>query len=274
MLTDLTSQLGAKLVIASIAVAFALLIFFLVARAWRNRGSGHFIRAGRGREPRLAVIDTTAVDQRRRLVLVRRDAVEHLILIGGPSDIVVESRIGAVDMAAKPAAVSQTLQERPEKTSPVSDDADREPTPEVEPRKATTAAAVPADVDVDEIFDNHRERVFGPAAGEQTLPHHVRAYVDDDFDLPKQTQGAGPAEPQTPGARASVVRFEDFLDSEVDSDLSNVRPNERSGPPAAPVVRDAPARPMQPAAGQSGTADDRVLSEEMSRLLSDLSHKR
>ena len=38
----------------------------------------------RGRMPRLAVIDAAAVDGRRRLVLVRRDNVEHLIMIGGP----------------------------------------------------------------------------------------------------------------------------------------------------------------------------------------------
>jgi hypothetical protein len=43
--------------------------------------------------PRLAVIDAAAVDGRRRLVLVRRDNVEHLLMIGGPSDIVVEPNI-------------------------------------------------------------------------------------------------------------------------------------------------------------------------------------
>ena len=47
----------------------------------------------RGRMPRLAVIDAAAVDGRRRLVLVRRDNVEHLLMIGGPTDIVVESNI-------------------------------------------------------------------------------------------------------------------------------------------------------------------------------------
>jgi hypothetical protein len=35
-----------------------------------------------------------ALDGRRRLLLVRRDDVEHLLLIGGPADLVVESGIG------------------------------------------------------------------------------------------------------------------------------------------------------------------------------------
>jgi hypothetical protein len=38
-------------------------------------------------------MDSATVDTRRRLVLVRRDNVEHLILIGGPSDVVVEQNI-------------------------------------------------------------------------------------------------------------------------------------------------------------------------------------
>src|ERR1700712_5496868 len=62
----------------------------------------------RGRMPRLAVIDAAAVDGRRRLVLVRRDNVEHLLMIGGPSDIVVEPNIvrampGRDQMAPRPA---------------------------------------------------------------------------------------------------------------------------------------------------------------------------
>jgi flagellar protein FliO/FliZ len=54
-----------------------------------------------GRQPRLAVIDAAAVDNRRRLVLIRRDNVEHLIMIGGPTDVVVEQNIvRAVPVAA------------------------------------------------------------------------------------------------------------------------------------------------------------------------------
>ena len=49
--------------------------------------------AARGRQPRLAVIDAAAVDGRRQLVIIRRDNVEHLLMIGGPSDVVVEQNI-------------------------------------------------------------------------------------------------------------------------------------------------------------------------------------
>jgi hypothetical protein len=39
------------------------------------------------------VIDSAAVDARRKLVIIRRDNVEHLLMIGGPSDVVVETNI-------------------------------------------------------------------------------------------------------------------------------------------------------------------------------------
>jgi flagellar protein FliO/FliZ len=46
-------------------------------------------------EPRLGVIEQAPVDSRRRLVLVRRDDVEHLIMTGGPVDVVIETNIVA-----------------------------------------------------------------------------------------------------------------------------------------------------------------------------------
>ncbi|MDF3810494.1 flagellar biosynthetic protein FliO, partial [Rhodopseudomonas sp. BAL398] len=66
------------------------LVAWLVRRFAGNRLGAN---SNRGRMPRLAVIDAAAVDGRRRLVLVRRDNVEHLLMIGGPTDIVVEPNI-------------------------------------------------------------------------------------------------------------------------------------------------------------------------------------
>lgn len=55
---------------------------------------------------RLDVVEHAAVDNRRRLVLVRRDNVEHLIMTGGPVDVVIET--GIVQRAVtRPEAVEQ-----------------------------------------------------------------------------------------------------------------------------------------------------------------------
>src|SRR4051812_2939497 len=76
--------------------AFLVVLALIGAAAWLvRRFAGNRLGANpnRGRMPRLAVIDAAAVDGRRRLVLVRRDNVEHLLMIGGPTDIVVEPNI-------------------------------------------------------------------------------------------------------------------------------------------------------------------------------------
>lgn len=77
-------------------VAFIVVLALIGVAAWlvrRFAGSRVGANTQRGRMPRLAVIDAAAVDGRRRLVLVRRDNVEHLLMIGGPTDIVVEPNI-------------------------------------------------------------------------------------------------------------------------------------------------------------------------------------
>lgn len=76
-----------------------IIVLVIVALFWPFRGSlrDRLARvmpgASRDRRARLAVLNVAAVDNRRRLVLIRRDDVEHLIMIGGPSDIVIEQNI-------------------------------------------------------------------------------------------------------------------------------------------------------------------------------------
>uniref|UniRef100_E6VHJ2 Flagellar biosynthesis protein FliO n=1 Tax=Rhodopseudomonas palustris (strain DX-1) TaxID=652103 RepID=E6VHJ2_RHOPX len=86
-------------------LAFLAVLALIGAAAWlvrRFAGNRLGTNASRGRMPRLAVIDAAAVDGRRRLVLVRRDNVEHLLMIGGPSDIVIEPNIVRATPARDP----------------------------------------------------------------------------------------------------------------------------------------------------------------------------
>jgi flagellar protein FliO/FliZ len=76
--------------------AFVVVFGLLALALWlvRRFGGERLTNAAtRGRQPRLAVVDTATVDPRRRLVLIRRDNVEHLLMIGGPTDVVVEPNI-------------------------------------------------------------------------------------------------------------------------------------------------------------------------------------
>jgi hypothetical protein len=44
-------------------------------------------------ERRLDIVEQSNLDGRRRLILIRRDNVEHLIMTGGPVDMVIETGI-------------------------------------------------------------------------------------------------------------------------------------------------------------------------------------
>jgi len=83
-------------------IAFVFVLLLIGAAAWvvRRFGGARVEAAARGRQPRLAVVDSAAVDSRRKLVIVRRDNVEHLLMIGGPSDVVVETNIVRAAAAA------------------------------------------------------------------------------------------------------------------------------------------------------------------------------
>lgn len=97
-----------------VAAAILLVVLYVLVRLARVLTSGTFVVGGRNRKPRLSVMDAAAVDARRRLVLVRRDDVEHLILIGGPTDVVVESNIQLIARARS--APGETETTRPPRT--------------------------------------------------------------------------------------------------------------------------------------------------------------
>lgn len=94
----LDSLLGTQLgTAAKFAIAFLLVLGLIgVTALILKRFGGNRMPlsgGGRNRQPRLAVLDSAVVDSKRRLVLIRRDNAEHLLLIGGPSDVVVETNI-------------------------------------------------------------------------------------------------------------------------------------------------------------------------------------
>jgi flagellar protein FliO/FliZ len=77
------------------SLAFVTMLGLIGATVWAVR---RFADAPRGSQSRLAVVDYASVSGRRRLILVRRDNVEHLVMIGGATDVVVESNIAAAPL--------------------------------------------------------------------------------------------------------------------------------------------------------------------------------
>ena len=136
MLDDVVGEYGSRFLLAAGGVGLALLLLIIVLWVIRSRAPSPFVRGGRNRQPRLQVLDAAAVDARRRLVLVRRDDVEHLIMIGGPSDIVIESRILPV-AAEQPESADRP---QPVEQRPIS--VVRPETPPVSPPRPPVAARV------------------------------------------------------------------------------------------------------------------------------------
>src|SRR5262245_1860978 len=88
-------------------IAFVVVLLLIGAATWlvRRFGATPLDHAAPSRQPRLAVVDAAAVDGRRKLVIIRRDNAEHLLMIGGPTGVVGETNIvRAGPLAARDAA--------------------------------------------------------------------------------------------------------------------------------------------------------------------------
>ena len=77
-------------------LALALVLALIAGLAWlAKRGMfGALPITGGPRRRRLTVIETAALDGRTRAVLLRRDATEHLVVVGPHGVAVVERGLG------------------------------------------------------------------------------------------------------------------------------------------------------------------------------------
>jgi hypothetical protein len=78
-------------ILAALCLLIGVALVFVLFRIVFGRGIK--LPGGRSRQQRLGVVDAFEIDRQRQLVIVRRDNVEHLLMIGGPTDVVVESSI-------------------------------------------------------------------------------------------------------------------------------------------------------------------------------------
>ncbi|MDB5508298.1 MAG: flagellar biosynthesis protein FliO, partial [Hyphomicrobiales bacterium] len=95
-MTFLNNLLGEGPLATIVAVALGLLVLVIVLAVIYRLSVGQGLRqapGARSRQPRLGIVDAFDLDRQRQLVLVRRDNVEHLIMIGGPNDLLIEPAI-------------------------------------------------------------------------------------------------------------------------------------------------------------------------------------
>ncbi|MBP0115563.1 MULTISPECIES: flagellar biosynthetic protein FliO [Bradyrhizobium] len=248
-------------------VAFIVVLALIGVAAWlvRRFGSSRLgANTQRGRMPRLAVIDAAAVDGRRRLVLVRRDNVEHLLMIGGPTDIVVEPNI------VRAAPSRDQLPQRPSAAEPPrlapmpdaggwADEAPRpelldhpEPQmPEPPPRPARPSFADEVRRPAPALAERRSEPPLGGFTPEPVAPRPDREPRPEPLP-PRIPRGEPPLMPRPPRGNEPTK-------------MPPVRAERAAAPPPPPPVPQAPAVPPTAPAATPSSAEQN-LAEMAQRL--------
>ncbi len=96
------------------AGALILVVAMIFAAAWiaKRLGLGGGIPRNRGKK-RLAIEEVLSLDGKRRLVLIKRDGIEHLLMIGVNDDLVIETAIVPPDVKPTPEFSSMLPGSRP-----------------------------------------------------------------------------------------------------------------------------------------------------------------
>lgn len=83
-------------------LALILVLGLIMGLAWalKRLGLGDGARGPLSRRRRLRTIESTMIDARHKAVLIRRDDVEHLILVGPNTSQIIERGIPAAPDAA------------------------------------------------------------------------------------------------------------------------------------------------------------------------------
>jgi len=231
------SLFGAEMPLAiRFFLAFLVVLGLIGVTAWavRRFGSGRLGGSGiRGRQPRLAVIDYASVDARRRLILVRRDNVEHLLMIGGPTDVVIEPNIVRAVAATRDAML---------------------------PRSPAGVDVLPRAVPLPETASNGswplQPEPLGPSRAPPPLPMRAEPQEPASWQQP-HTESASPRPP-----RESLAALADEIASRP------LPPRNRAAPPAPSPVIEPRAEPRMPSLQPSDTEGgaDQNLAEMAQRL--------
>src|ERR1700761_4318936 len=186
-----------------IAALIVLAIFCRLAFAHRLRVPG-----GRPRQPRLGLVDAFSLDGQRQLVLVRRDNIEHLVMIGGPNDVLVESQINRAVVPARegiqasPLLVPTTPVRRTEAAAlPASPPAVAEASPKTPAKAPVSPAPPPAPASAAPAAPTMSPVAKAPAPAQPTasISDQVAVPIQPPAPEPVRSTSAPPPVTQAPG---------------------------------------------------------------------------
>ncbi len=270
-------------------LAFLIVLGLIGVTAWAVRRFGASRLGGssaRGRQPRLAVIDYASVDGRRRLILVRRDNVEHLLMIGGPTDVVVEPNIVRAvaaprDLTSRPPAGIEALPRaiplpengnghgggswplQPEPASPA------RPAPRVEPLPDELTRPFPLSAEPSSRPQRDTLAALADELSTRSTPPRNRpmpSRVAPDDAQPEQRNESRPEPRQEARAEPRIEpRQEARVEPRVEPKPEPRKP--MAQPAAAPIPVPSPAPPTAPiAATETTSTPDQSLADMAQRL--------
>jgi len=224
--TQLLPALGA--LVAFLVAAVLVLYIFRLLFGRRIRSPG-----GRNRARRLDIVDVFDLDRERQLVIVRRDNTEHLLLIGGPNDVLVEQAI------SRPEAVMGRPQEQ---RAPAPAAANWPAGPSAPPReleapppKPVAAAAV-----------NLPPDLFAPAPAKPAAPPAPPSAAPPPPAGPRISSPAAPPPPRPAPPRSPTPPFLARAQQRLSPRPKEPAPTEAAAPPPPPPAAPPPARPVEP----------------------------
>jgi|GEM_PF-1172196 len=261
---------GSPVQLITITICLVVLLM-LITWIFRKIAGTAAKRNARNRIPRLSVTDWTSVGEKHQLVLVRRDNVEHLLLIGGNSDVVVENNIVRVQSAAKPRAdmapapkAEASPEQKPEKVE------EEKTTDVVTPAVATAAAAataaVASEAEIPEPVSTV-EAVTPTAANVEAEVVDAAAQVTDEIaaEVAEVEIDTPEAEAVTPEAPVTeTVEFE----SDLIASISETLDDEVAAEEPQPAVETPEAAPEPAVTAETNVTESG--EDEMQRLLDEL----
>jgi hypothetical protein len=259
-----------------IAFAIIFVLLALFALVLRRLTGGRLSIPGndrRSRQPRLGIVDVYDLDRQRQLILLRRDNVEHLLLIGGPNDVIVETNIVRTPGARLPPSVIEQ-NDRPETLIDRSVEPSRplvDPTPRQEPVVARLGPAEQPRSPAEQTVRGpvaHLEPVFKPdmVASSPAPPAMAQRAAPQPMREPPQPVREVPPPPmREPPPQPALQRAAAFKPPPPREPVPLEPPPMRAAtePPRPASPPPPPARAAEPA-----VADAAVLSN-MARQLED-----
>lgn len=255
-------------------IVFVLILGILVPLVWRwfNVGSLKYISA-RGRQQRLTVVESSPLDVRHRLVLVKRDNVEHLLLVGGPTSVVVESNI-ARSGSREPRPIPDARSEPPQLTAETPDwSLPLEPARPPHTVDLDAALPEPPARTAREAMADSMRAVRSGAAARRTPPVDVNDRHDETADSdasdgypepnrertvpagPRPVQAPAATSPARPGAAAAPAATDEGNFAEMAQRLeAALRRPTKDAPPRQSLRQEAPAGRRQAPPDAAGRA--------------------